>query len=482
MHNPVYLTMLFDQLDFRNTRILVIGDLMLDKYWIGDTSRISPEAPVPVVRVTGTETRLGGAANAALNAHELGANVSLAGIVGADENGQQLRDLLAQKHIRDLTTTATDCPTIVKVRMISRSQQVVRADFEEPFPAEAIEQVTAECCKLISEHDVVLLSDYNKGTLSQCSRIIDAARQLGKKVIIDPKGHDFARYSGAYILTPNMAEFETIAGKCHNEQEMFHKAAKLIADLDLSALLLTRSEKGMTLFLPDGHHNHFNAKAHEVYDVTGAGDTVIGTLATAIAKGIALDSAVMLANTAAGISVGKMGAATVSPLELKLAMENSGSRPTGITTPEQLKSLVEFEKSLGKKVVFTNGCFDILHSGHTQYLMEAGKLGDRLIVALNDDASVKRLKGPERPINTVEDRMAVISSLKYVDWVVSFSSDTPEDLLRLVKPDILVKGGDYGIGEVVGADIVKSYGGEVKVLSLQQGVSTTNIIDSIKSR
>ena len=474
--------MLPEHLDFRHTSILVIGDLMLDKYWMGDTSRISPEAPVPVVKVTGTESRLGGAANAALNAYALGAEVTLAGIIGNDEQGQQLKKLLAEKNIRDCTLTADNCLTIMKLRMISRNQQVVRADFEEPFPVEIIEKITDEVCELIAEHDVVLLSDYNKGTLNSCARIIEAANQLDKKVIIDPKGHDFSRYSGAYVLTPNMSEFETIVGKCHNEQEMFHKAAKLIADLDLSALLLTRSEKGMTLFLPDGSHHHFNARAHEVYDVTGAGDTVIGVLATALARGIALPEAVLLSNTAAGISVGRMGAVTVSPLELKLALDSSGNSPTGITTPEQLKALVDFEKSLGKKVVFTNGCFDILHSGHTQYLMEAGKLGDRLIVAINDDESVRRLKGPERPINTVEDRMAVLSSLKYVDWVVSFSTDTPEDLLRLLEPDILVKGGDYGIDEVVGADIVKSYGGEVKVLSLQQGVSTTNIIDSIKSR
>jgi len=473
---------IFDQLDFRNTRILVIGDLMLDKYWVGDTSRISPEAPVPVVKVTGTETRLGGAANAALNAHSLGAQVTLAGIIGNDEAGQQIKQLLSEKGITDLTTISTDSPTIMKLRMISRNQQVVRADFEEAFSEQAINHITQQCSQIVSQYDVILLSDYNKGTLHHCAELIAAAKKAGTKVIIDPKGHNFDKYSGAFILTPNMSEFETIVGKCQSEQAMFTKATLLIQQLQLDALLLTRSEKGMTLFFPDGRHHHFNAKAHEVYDVTGAGDTVIATLATAIAKNIALEDAVMLSNTAAGIAVGRMGAATVSPLELKLALENSGASPLGITTPDQLKALVDFEKSLGKTTVFTNGCFDILHSGHTQYLMEAGKLGDRLIVAINDDESVKRLKGPERPINTVEDRMAVISSLKCVDWVVSFTSDTPEDLLRLLKPDVLVKGGDYGIDGVVGGDIVRSYGGEVKVLSLQQGVSTTNIIDSIKSR
>lgn len=474
--------MLFDQLDFRHLHILVIGDLMLDKYWVGDTSRISPEAPVPVVKVTGTETRLGGAANAALNVNALGANVTVAGILGDDDNGRSIKQLLDEKHINDVSVISSNTPTIMKLRMISRNQQVVRADFEEAFSTSSIQQVTDQCCEILAKFDAVLLSDYNKGTLKNCAAIIAAAKKTNTKVIIDPKGHDFTKYRGAYILTPNMSEFEAVVGKCQSEQDMFQKAKQLISDLELSALLLTRSEKGMTLFYPDGSHHHFNAKAHEVYDVTGAGDTVIATLATAIAKGIELKTAVMLSNTAAGIAVGRMGAATVAPLELKLALENSGASPTGITSPDQLKALVDFEKSLGKKIVFTNGCFDILHSGHAQYLAEAGKLGDRLIVAINDDESVKRLKGPTRPINTTEDRMAVISSLKSVDWVVSFNTDTPEDLLRLLKPDILVKGGDYSIDQVVGADIVTSYGGKVNVLSLQQGVSTTNIIDSIKSR
>ncbi len=474
--------MLFDQLDFRGTKILVIGDLMLDQYWFGDTSRISPEAPVPVVKITGSETRFGGAANAALNVHSLGADVSVAGIIGNDDNGKALKSLLAEKDMHDFTIASDECQTISKLRMISRNQQVVRADFEEEFSPSAITEITEQCTQSLSGYDVILLSDYNKGTLDNCSDIIAAANKKNIKVIIDPKGTDFKKYQGAFLLTPNMSEFEAVVGKCQSEQDMFTKVAQLIKDIKLEALLLTRSEKGMTLFLADGTHHHFNAKAHEVYDVTGAGDTVIATLATAIAKGIPLEDAAMLSNTAAGIVVGHMGAATITPLELKLALENAGSRPTGITTPEQLKSLVAFEKSLGKKIVFTNGCFDILHSGHAQYLLEAGALGDRLIVALNSDASVKRLKGEERPINTVEDRMAVISSLKSVDWVVCFESDTPEELLRDIQPDIVVKGGDYTVDEVVGADIVKAYGGEIKVLSLQQGVSTTNIIDSIKSQ
>ena len=471
-----------DQLDFRNSRVLVVGDLMLDQYWFGDTARISPEAPVPVIKVNSNETRLGGAANAALNAKQLGAQVTISGIIGNDSNGAIVKSLLKDQDIESRCIETSDSQTICKLRMISRNQQMVRADFEDSFPADVVDDINESVTHSLENCDVILLSDYNKGTLAQCQAIIEAANKVNVKVLIDPKGDDFSKYRGAYLLTPNLSEFETIVGKCLSEQDMFAKASKLITDYELQALLLTRSEKGMTLFLADGTHHHYNAKAHEVYDVTGAGDTVIATLAAALANNIELSDAVNLSNIAAGIVVGRMGAATVTPLELKLAIENNTATPSGIISPDQLKSLVEFEKSLGKKVVFTNGCFDILHSGHAQYLLEAGALGDRLIVAINDDESVKRLKGPERPINTVEERMAVISSLKSVDWVVAFDGDTPEELLRTLQPSILVKGGDYGIEEVVGADIVTAYGGEVKVLSLQEGVSTTNVIDTIKSR
>lgn len=471
-----------NQLDFRGASILVVGDLMLDQYWLGDTSRISPEAPVPVVKISSSEDRLGGAANAALNARALGANVALAGIVGDDGNGLMLKKLVKEHSIQDLSFSSKDAKTISKLRMISRSQQMLRADFEEPFNDADVNDLTRDTIEQLENFDILILSDYNKGSLSQCEKLIAKAKSLNIKVIVDPKGNDFNPYKGAYILTPNLSEFETIVGKCKDEQDMFNKADQLIKDLDLHALLLTRSEQGMTLFMADGSHHHFNAQAKEVFDVTGAGDTVIACLSTALAKNLDLPDAVQLANIAASISVGRMGAASVTPLELKLAIEHSNAQPTGITDIDQLKALVSFEQSLGKKIVFTNGCFDILHSGHVQYLTEAGHLGDRLIVAINDDASVKRLKGEERPVNTVADRMAVLCGLKPVDWVISFDDDTPESLLHDLKPDVLVKGGDYGIDEVVGSDIVNAYGGEVKVLSLQEGVSTTNIIDSIKTQ
>ena len=473
---------LFEPLDFSQTRILVSGDLMLDQYWIGETSRISPEAPVPVVKIGSTDNRLGGAANAALNAKSLGAQVSLNGIIGEDSNATILSQLITESRIENLSVNCQQAQTISKLRLISRNQQMLRADFESEFSEDAITRNTRTCINNIDNCDIVLLSDYNKGSLHHCQKIIQAANKANKKVIIDPKGTDFSRYKNAYLLTPNLSEFEAVVGKCRNEQDLFKKAHDLITQLNLQALLLTRSAQGMTLFKACGSHHHFNAKAQEVYDVTGAGDTVIATLATALAANVAIEQAVLLANTAAGIVVGRMGAATVTPLEIKLALENNGARSTGIITPEPLQKLVNFEQSLNKKVVFTNGCFDILHSGHVQYLSEARALGDRLIVAINSDESVKRLKGEQRPINTIDDRMAVISSLACVDWVLSFNEDTPESLLQLIKPDILAKGGDYRIHEVVGADIVIEAGGSVAVLSLHEGVSTTNIIDSIKSK
>ncbi len=470
-----------EQLDFRNTRILVIGDLMLDQYWIGESTRISPEAPVPIVKINTSENRLGGAANAALNARSLGSNVALCGIIGEDANGLIIKQLIQQNKIQNLVLESSDAQTINKLRLISRNQQMLRADFEQAFPEMAVAELTRNCLPQVEEFAVVVLSDYNKGTLSQCAKLISEANKHGTKVIIDPKGSDFTMYRDAYLLTPNMQEFEAIVGKCLDEQDMFSKAHQLIEDVNLQALLLTRSENGMTLFTNDGKHQHFNAMAREVFDVTGAGDTVIATLACAIAANIPLAEAVMLANTAASIVVGRMGAASVTPLELKLALEQQSNQPKGICELESLKSLIAFERSLGKRIVFTNGCFDILHAGHVQYLNEAAQLGDRLIVAVNSDASVKRLKGETRPINTVNDRMAVLSSLAAVDWVISFEDDTPEALLEALKPDILVKGGDYTENQVVGAEIVHGYGGEVAILSLQEGVSTTRIIDSIRA-
>lgn len=469
-------------IDFSNTRILVIGDLMLDQYWLGDTQRISPEAPVPIVKINSSENRLGGAANAALNAKSLGSNVALAGVVGKDSNGDIIKQLIRQHKIQDLVLASEDAETINKLRLISRNQQMLRADFEKPFQALVINEAMRNLSTHLADFSVVVLSDYNKGTLADCPNLIDQANKHGAKVIIDPKGEDFSRYKNAYLLTPNLAEFELVVGPCHSEQELKDKALALIEELNLQALLVTRSEKGMSLYQRDGSDHHLPAIAREVFDVTGAGDTVIATLACAIAADMPLKQAIHLANTAASIVVARMGAASVTPLELKLTLEQQHQQTTGVLNLEQLKDLVTFEQQQGRRIVFTNGCFDILHAGHIKYLNEAAQQGDRLIVAVNSDASVKRLKGPERPINNEQDRMSVLASLKAVDWVVVFDEDTPESLLKTLLPNVLVKGGDYTVDQVVGAEIIEQHGGEVKVLSVQEGLSTTKIIESIKQQ
>ena len=301
-------------------------------------------------------------------------------------------------------------------------------------------------------------------------------------MLADPKGKDFDIYRGATLITPNLGEFEAIVGHCADEAELVSKGAELMSRLELDALLVTRGEHGMTLLRPDHAPLHLPARAREVFDVTGAGDTVISTLAAAIAAGEELPQAVALANLAAGIVVGKLGTACISAPELRRAVQREEGSERGVMTVEQLLTAVEDARAEGEKIVFTNGCFDILHAGHVTYLEQARAQGDRLVVAVNDDGSVSRLKGPGRPINSVDRRMAVLAGLEAVDWVVCFSEDTPENLLAQVRPDVLVKGGDYGVDQVVGADLVKAYGGVVKVLGLVENSSTTAIVEKIRAR
>jgi D-beta-D-heptose 7-phosphate kinase/D-beta-D-heptose 1-phosphate adenosyltransferase len=301
-------------------------------------------------------------------------------------------------------------------------------------------------------------------------------------VLADPKGKDFAIYRGATVITPNLSEFEAIVGHCADEAELVAKGAKLMADLELGALLVTRGEHGMTLLRPDQHALHLPARAREVFDVTGAGDTVISTLAAAIAAGEELPHAVALANLAAGIVVGKLGTAAISAPELRRAIQRAEGSERGVLTLDQLLLAIDDARAHNEKIVFTNGCFDILHAGHVTYLEQARAQGDRLIVAVNDDASVSRLKGPGRPINSVDRRMAVLAGLGAVDWVISFPEGTPENLLTHVKPDVLVKGGDYSVDQVVGAPIVQAYGGEVRVLGLVENSSTTAIVEKIRGQ
>lgn len=465
---------------FQDARLLVIGDVMLDRYWHGAATRVSPEAPVPVVKVSNREDRPGGAGNVALNIAALGSATRLVGVIGKDETGQELSSRLAAAGVYCDFLQSPDKPTITKLRVISQHQQLIRLDFEQLFEQADIIGLNDRAAALMDDIQAVVLSDYAKGALQDVQSLITLARARGIPVIVDPKGTDFSRYRGATLITPNISELEAVVGHCAHEDELVEKGLSLVRDLGLEALLVTRGEHGMTLIRPDSPELHLPARAQEVFDVTGAGDTVISVLAAALAAGVELADATALANLAAGLVVGKLGTAAISGPELRraiLAEQNSGR---GAMTAEQLQIAVQDARDHGEKIVFTNGCFDIIHAGHVGYLAEAKKLGDRLIVAINDDDSVRRLKGPGRPINPVERRMAVLAGLEAVDWVVSFADDTPESLLAALQPEVLVKGGDYTIDEVVGGNYVQSYGGEVRVLDFLDNCSTSAIVEKMK--
>lgn len=466
---------------FNQAKVLVLGDVMLDRYWFGATNRISPEAPVPVVKVQDIEERAGGAANVAMNIASLNVPVALHGLIGQDDAGNALDKLLNSHNIQNHCVALTTHPTITKLRILSRHQQLLRLDFEEGFHNVESSDLLNKLAQNIQDYGALILSDYGKGTLESVQEMIQIARKADVPVLIDPKGTDFERYRGATLLTPNMSEFEAVVGHCKDDDEIVAKGLKMIADFDLTALLVTRSEKGMTLIRPNQAPYHLPTQAKEVYDVTGAGDTVISVLATAIADGRPFEEACYLANAAAGVVVGKLGTSTVSPVELENAIHQRATTGFGIVSEAELKAIVEEAKKRGEKIVMTNGCFDILHPGHVSYLENARKLGDRLIVAVNTDDSVKRLKGEARPINELDARMAVLAGLSSVDWVVAFNEDTPQRLIGEILPNLLVKGGDYKPEDIAGAKEVINNGGEVQVLNFKNGCSTTNVIKKIQS-
>lgn len=465
-----------------HARVLVVGDVMLDRYWHGGTTRISPEAPVPVVRVENADDRPGGAANVALNVASLGGHAALAGVVGEDENAELLVSRLAASNVSTYFQRSPDVPTITKLRVMSRNQQLLRLDFEQRLNGVDTTALLEHVEKALPECDVVILSDYGKGTLNQVEALIAMARAQGKRVLIDPKGQEFSKYRGASLITPNVTEFEAVVGLCATDEELAQRGEVLRSELELEALLITRSEKGMTL-IREGHAPlHLPTRAQEVFDVTGAGDTVIGLMGLALAAGHAFPEAMMLANLGAGLVVAKPGTATLSIAELYTALHGDKLAEFGVIDPVPLVEAVRAAQLRGERVVMTNGCFDILHAGHVAYLEQAKRLGDRLIVAVNDDASIGRLKGPKRPINPLNRRMQVLAGLGAVDWVVPFSDDTPQALIETVLPDILVKGGDYRPEDIAGGEAVMANGGEVKVLGFEDGVSTTAMISSILDR
>lgn len=466
---------------FDQARVLIVGDVMLDRYWHGDTSRISPEAPVPVVRVAEAEERPGGAGNVALNIAALGGKPVLMGLVGIDEPGKTLEQLLTDSGVDCRFTRMAEFPTVTKLRVMSRHQQLIRLDFEEGFEGFDYGLFANQVEAVLPSVDVVVLSDYGKGVLNQARVLIEMARALGKPVLVDPKTDDFSKYYGASLITPNLKEFTTAAGTFTDESGMVEQGMQLIQDQSLGGLLITRSEQGMSLLLAEQEPFHQPTRAREVFDVTGAGDTVISVLAAGLAAGLAMPQAVVLSNIAAGIVVGKLGTASVTVPEIRRALHEHDDSLQGVVSEEQLMIAVEDARAHKERIVFTNGCFDILHEGHVAYLEQARRLGDRLIVAVNDDASVSRLKGESRPINPLDRRMAVLAGLAAVDWVVPFSEDTPERVICSVLPDLLVKGGDYKPEEIAGYDCVIKTGGKVKILDFLDGRSTSDIVERIRT-
>jgi D-beta-D-heptose 7-phosphate kinase / D-beta-D-heptose 1-phosphate adenosyltransferase len=466
--------------DYHNAGVLIVGDVMLDRYWYGPTGRISPEAPVPVVKVESSEERPGGAANVAMNIASLGGNAHIIGLTGNDEPARVLAEKLTSLKVHCDFVGLDGYPTITKLRVLSRGQQMIRLDFEDIFTNTDPELILTRMEANLPKVNTVILSDYAKGALEHVQHFIRKAREFGLPVFIDPKGSDFERYRGATLLTPNMSEFEQVVGKVTSEQDLVAKGFGLIERYELDALLVTRSEHGMTLLRKGMDPFHLPTQAKEVFDVTGAGDTVISVLAASVAAGKPLDEACALANAAAGVVVGKLGTSTVSTIELAEAVHGTLDTDFGVITESALIEAVKKAQSKGEKVVMTNGCFDILHAGHVSYLNNAAKLGDRLIVAVNTDESVRLLKGPGRPVNPTDRRMAVLAGLGAVDWVVPFAEETPQRLISEILPDLLVKGGDYKPDDIAGGKEVIAAGGQVKVLNFEDGCSTTEIIEAIK--
>jgi len=473
----------------RQLSALVVGDLMLDEYLWGTVDRISPEAPVQVVEVNREDLRLGGAGNVVNNLLALGCRVAVASVVGGDENGTLLQHTFTGKGA-DVVGVIEDPlrQTSRKTRVIAAHQQIVRIDREsrEPLSPGCEERLISYLRGHAADYQVILVSDYQKGVLTPAvlAALMAIGRESGIPVVVDPKGNDYVKYRGATILTPNRKEAEAAAGIAIGDAASLEQAAaRLIGQADLAALLITRSEEGMSLFRRDGEPVHIPTMAREVFDVTGAGDTVLAVLGLALAGGWPLPEAAWLANQAAGIAVSKLGTSTVSPDEI-IEEIGRGHRDSSVKLKslEVLATIVAREKERGRKVVFTNGCFDLLHAGHVKYLQKARSFGDLLVLGLNSDASVRRLKGANRPLIGEEERAHLLAALDCIDYVVLFDEDTPLGLIEAIRPDVLVKGGDYTREGVVGHEVVESYGGRVELVEFVDGKSTTNIIEKILQR
>jgi D-beta-D-heptose 7-phosphate kinase/D-beta-D-heptose 1-phosphate adenosyltransferase len=476
--------------------VLVLGDLMLDRYVWGDAERISQEAPVILLHADKREERLGGASSVATMLRALGARVSLVGVVGTDSDGGRIRQALSDLNIdHDGVVSAAGRPSTVKERYIGRAayrhpQQLLRVDFETRQPLDGT--IEAELCDAIQPQlrkaDIVLISDYDKGVCTP--RLLQAtiaiARERGIRTVADPiRRADYAKYRGCSSMTPNRFEAGQASGRTiTGTSQALDAAAYLLTNLDLEAGIVTLDKDGMALAHRDGRRQVFPTRQRQVYDITGAGDMVMSVLGMALAAGADYDSAIRLANIAGGLEVEKIGVATVSRDEILrdlLHEDGLGNGLSKILPVDLLRLALESRRRLGQRIVFTNGCFDILHAGHVQYLQEARQQGDLLVVGLNSDASVRALKGPNRPVNSVDARTTVLASLSAVDYVVVFDAATPLELIKSLKPDVLVKGADYRADEVVGGDFVKTYGGRVHLAALREGVSSSGILRKVEA-
>ena len=469
--------------------VLCVGDVMLDRFVYGEMRRISPEAPVPVVKVVDSRAMPGGAGNVARNLVALGARCSLLTVTGKDAAGDELRGVLrALPNLTYNAVTDQTRPTTIKTRFVAANQQVVRVDDEVDIPisADVAHELVGQAARLLREVDVVVLSDYGKGVLTPqvTSAVIAAARAAQIPVIVDPKGSDYRKYDGASLVTPNLRELEEVTGvDARTDQDVERAATILFAHVNVDAVLVTRSEQGVSFVRRDSAAIHLPTTAREVFDISGAGDTVVATLAGAMGVGIDPVRAAELANLAGGIVVGKVGTATVELRELLevIRREQRRSLLDKLSEPEDVISLVKRWRDQGRRIGFTNGCFDLIHPGHISLLAQAAAQCDRLVVGLNSDASTRRLKGPERPIQDELSRALVLAALRGVDAVVLFDEDTPESLMEKLRPDVLIKGADYTAGQVIGAEFVKSYGGELFLAELTPDQSTTQIVNRFNS-
>ena len=468
---------------FGHPSVLVVGDLMLDKYVWGEVERISPEAPVPVLRTGRHSEQPGGAANVAMNLAGLGARVTVMGFGGGDDDQCALEGLLRAAGVKFSIVACSGMPTISKLRVLAGHQQLLRMDCEAipVIPAAAVGTLLERVAAALPEASVVVLSDYAKGVLSErvCRVIISEARSAHVAVVVDPKGTDFMRYRGATTICPNAKELAAVTGESAGDLNRLLAAGQaMTAALGLEYMLVTLSEKGIAILRPE-FRAHVPAAARQVYDVSGAGDTVVAVVAAALASGVAIEAAARLANVAAGVVISKVGTVPIQRGELlgALSEELQPGSEDKVLPLERLMARVADWRSRGFQVVLTNGCFDLLHIGHIALLEQARRAGDRLIVAVNSDSSVRRLKGPERPLVREQDRARILAAMAAVDAVVVFDESTPLRLIEVIRPDVLVKGGDYTEDEVVGAAEVRGWGGRVELVPLVAGCSTTNLIE-----